>query len=335
MCLYPTLRENKKWVPNKKNKGQPPIMKDPRTKWVATGCGNCMECRKQKARAWSVRLQEEIRTDKRGKFVTLTFSNKSIYRIINGLDTEGKKTSQPIKNLDGYELDNEIATIAVRRFLERWRKKHNVSVKHWLITELGQPDHKHRGTENIHLHGIIFTDNKEEIEKIWQYGFVYTGKFVNERTINYCVKYSTKIDEAHKEYKAKILASPGIGRGYINRIDAIDNKYQEGGKTRETYTTRSGQRINLPVYYRNKIYTEEEREQLWIEKLDKNERWVDGIKAKDETEYYLLLQTARDKNIRLGYGENNDNWQRKEYERQRRKMNMEKRLEKLAREEEE
>ena len=290
MCLYPTLRENKKWVPNKKNKGQPPIMKDPRTKWVATGCGNCMECRKQKARAWSVRLQEEIRTDKRGKFVTLTFSNESIYRIINGLDTEGKKTSQPIKNLDGYELDNEIATIAVRRFLERWRKKHNVSVKHWLITELGQPDHKHRGTENIHLHGIIFTDNKEEIEKIWQYGFVYTGKFVNERTINYCVKYSTKIDEAHKEYKAKILASPGIGRGYINRIDAIDNKYQEGGKTRETYTTRSGQRINLPVYYRNKIYTEEEREQLWIEKLDKNERWVDGIKAKDETEYYLLLQ---------------------------------------------
>ena len=149
------------------------------------------------------------------------------------------------------------------------------------------------------------------------------------------MKYSTKIDEAHKEYKAKILASPGIGRGYINRIDAIDNKYQEGGKTRETYTTRSGQRINLPVYYRNKIYTEEEREQLWIEKLDKNERWVDGIKAKDETEYYLLLQTARDKNIRLGYGENKDNWQRKEYEQQRRKMNMEKRLEKLAREEEE
>ena len=185
--------KNPKYLPNKKNNNNPPEITDERVKWVPVGCGNCMECRKQKKREWLIRMNEEIKHDRTGKFITLTFSNESIYRIINGLDTEGKKTSQPIKNLDGYELDNEIATIAVRRFLERWRKKHKVSVKHWLITELGQPDHKHRGTENIHLHGIIFTENKDEIEKIWQYGFVYTGKFVNERTINYCVKYSTKI----------------------------------------------------------------------------------------------------------------------------------------------
>lgn len=289
-----------------------------------------MECKKQKARAWSIRLQEEILTDRTGRFVTLTFSNESIYNIIHGLDTEGKKTSQPIKGLDGYELDNEIAKIAVRRFLERWRKKFGTSVKHWLITELGQSTKKHKGTENIHLHGLIFTDKPKAIEERWQYGYVYIGDYVSNRTINYCVKYYTKTDELHKEYNAKILTSAGIGSNYINRLEAQRNKFN-GDKTKETYKTRDGKEINMPTYWRNKIYTDEEREQLWIQKLDKNERWVDGIKidtSKGLKEYYQALETARAKNKRLGYGDNEENWSRKEYERNRRNLMVKKRLDK-------
>ena len=37
----------------------------------------------------------------------------------------------------GIQESNAVATIAVRRFLERWRKKYKKSVKHFLITELG------------------------------------------------------------------------------------------------------------------------------------------------------------------------------------------------------
>ena len=36
----------------------------------------------------------------------------------------------------------------------------------------------------------------------------------------------------------------------------------------------------MPIYYRNKIYTEEEKEKLWLIKLDNEERWVEN--AKDE-----------------------------------------------------
>lgn len=335
MCLYPKLIKNKKWVPNKKNGGEPPTMKDPRTAWVPVGCQKCMECKKQKARAWSIRLQEEIKTDRTGKFVTLTFSNESIYNIINGLDTAGERTgkTEPIKGLDGYELDNEIAKIAVRRFLERWRRKYGKSIKHWLITELGQEKKKgmHQGTENIHLHGIIFTDKPEAIRERWQYGFVYIGDYVSNRTINYCVKYYTKTDLLHREYQAKILTSAGIGKNYINRLDKERNKFN-GEKTKETYKTDDGKEINLPTYWRNKIYTDEEKEQLWIQKLDKNERWVDGIKidtSKGMDEYYKALETARAKNERLGYGNDAINWDRKEYERTRRNMLVKKRLDKV------
>ena len=306
MCLYPKLIKNRKYIANKKNGGSIPAVYDKRVLQVPVGCGKCMECKKQKARQWQVRLQEEIKKNKNGKFVTLTFSNESIREI-----------AKEIKGLNGYELDNEIATIATRRFLERWRKKYKKSVRHWLVTELGG-----KGTENIHIHGLIWTDEKkEEIIKIWKYGYAdikdkTNGGYVNEKTVNYIVKYINKTDEKHREYNSKMLTSAGIGKEYTEREDSKLNKYNPGN-TKETYTTKDGSKINLPIYYRNKIYTEEEREKLWIEKLDQKIRWVNGIKidvSKGEDQYYKILEEERKKNKRLGYGDDIKNWDRKKYE---------------------
>lgn len=313
MCLYPKLIKNRKYVKNKKNGGNPPVPKDQRVLWVPVGCQKCMECKKQKSRQWSVRLQEEIRTENKCTFVTLTFSDEEITKLKN-----------EIKGLEGYELDNEIATLATRRFLERWRKKHKKSLKHWLVTELG-----HNGTENIHLHGILWSQNKQDITEIWKYGWVFNGDYVNEKTVNYISKYINKTDEKHPNYNAKILTSAGIGKNYINRSDSKLNKYKE--KTDETYKTRQGKKLNLPIYYRNKLYTEDEREKLWLEKLDKQERWICGEKVsiKNGTEeYHKLLRFYQAKNRRLGYGDDEKNWDKIKYENERRKKLMKQRTEK-------
>ena len=172
MCLYPTIRRNQKYLPNKKNGGIIPPVLDERVLYVPTKCGNCMECRKQKAREWTVRLQEDIKTQNEKKFVTLTLSNESYKKLYyiskeitnkkiqklksSGLD-EHKKNSRITKTnnkLKSYELDNEIITLAVRRFMERWRKRTGKSLRHWFVSELG-----HNGTENIHLHGIVYTND--------------------------------------------------------------------------------------------------------------------------------------------------------------------------------
>ena len=290
MCLYPTLIKNKKYVANKKNKGIIPTAKDERVLYVPVGCQKCMECRKDKARQWNVRLLEDIRENKRAYFVTLTFSNESIKELSEKINTE----------LDGYDRDNAIAKKGVRYFLERWRKKHKKSVRHWLVTELG-----HNGTENIHLHGIIWTDkNPKEITERWEYGYVWIGEYANEKTINYITKYITKTDLKHKEYKSLILTSSGIGSNYINRADSKNNKYK-GTDTKEYYKSRNGFKLKLPIYWRNKIYSEEEREKLWLHKLDEQVRYVDGQKidiSKGDKTYYQYLEIARRKNKMLGYG---------------------------------
>jgi hypothetical protein len=307
MCLYPKLIKNRKYLKNKKNGGIIPPVNDPRVLYVPVGCGKCIECRKQKTRQWQVRLHEEIKHRKNGRFITLTFSNESITEL-----------TKEIKGLSGYNLDNEIATLAMRRFLERWRKKYGKSVRHWFVTELGQTK-----TERLHMHGLLFTDHSTEaIEERWAYGHIWEGEYVNEKTINYIVKYINKIDKLHEEYQSKILTSPGIGKGYLNSPDAEKNKFK-GIETKETYKTRTGLKLGLPIYYRNHIFTDEEREKLWLQKLDKEERWILGHKidvSKGEDNYYKALEAARAKNKRLGFGDNQINWEKRRYENNRRNM---------------
>jgi hypothetical protein len=294
---------------------------------VPIGCQKCIECRRQKARSWSVRLQEEIRHDNTGKFVTLSFSDESLLELYKDLLPKSKKKNE-ILPFESYEASNQIATIGIRRFLERWRKEYKKSVKHWLVTELGQ-----KNTERIHIHGIIFTEESSKIEKHWKYGNVYIGEYTTEKTINYIVKYISEPDELHPNFNPKTLCSKGIGSKYLERKDSKLNTFNNE-KTKETYTTRDGQRLNLPIYYRNKIYTENEKEALWLQKLDKSERWVLGkkISVKDENEeknYYLALENAQRINRQLKYGSNEKDWEKETYEKERRKLIWKETIEKL------
>lgn len=327
MCLYPKLLKNPKYRSTKKNGGNIPIITDERIKYVPIGCQQCIECRRKKARDWQIRLMEDIKTNKNGKFITLTFNNKSIKKLTKNVNNyvlhKGKRVRHK-RNLKGYILDNEIATRAMRLFNERYRKEYKTAIRHWLVTELGG-----KGTENIHMHGIIWTDKDlNKIEQIWKYGYMWKGEnkqgkiinYVNDTTIGYITKYVHKTDEKHKTYRSIILTSAGIGGNYIQRTDAKNNKYKEE-KTIETYRTSTGHKISLPIYYRNKIYTDHEREKLWINKINKEERWVMGEKVsiKEGIETYdKIVEHYRTINKRLGYGSNETDEARAEYERDRR-----------------
>lgn len=300
MCLYPKLIINKKYTSTQKNKGIIPKCDDERKRLVPVGCGVCIECMKKRKIAWQVRLTEEIKHDKSAKFITLTFSEDNLEKLIKEAESE-----------DAYI----IAKIATRRFLERWRKKYKKSVKHWIISELG-----HEGTERLHMHGLLFTEKtEEEIEDRWGYGRIHIGEYVNERTINYITKYIVKLDKDREGYRPVIMTSPGMGRGYLKTGDAEKNKFR-GNDTREYYRLDSGKKVGLPMYYRNAIYTEEERGNLWTQILDKNERYVMGEKIdvsdeKGEAEYYKSLEYYREKNRKLGYG--SDTWVKENYKARR------------------
>ena len=116
-------------------------------------------------------MQEELRHDNKAIFVTLTFEDKWYQEISKKYNIKG---------------DNNIATIAMRLWLERIRKKTKKSIKHWCITELGG-----NATERLHIHGILWGVGLESlIRETWKYGFIFIGQYVNEKTINYATKIS-------------------------------------------------------------------------------------------------------------------------------------------------
>lgn len=262
MCLYPKYFKNPKYLPNKKNEGKPPIWTDRRLLYIPAKCGCCIECRKEKQREWRVRLEEEIRSNF-GYFTTLTISPENIKEI------------ELITGLKWKENPNEIATKALRLFLERVRKDTGKSIRHWCVTELGEKN------DRIHLHGIFFGQKAAElIRKHWKYGFVFIGGYCNSRSINYMTKYMLKVDIKHPKFKQIVLASPGIGAGYMDRLDYLWQKQNYKNINVATYTLRNGTKMAMPKYYKNKIFTEEEREVMWINNLNRGLLWIYGEKVK-------------------------------------------------------
>lgn len=301
MCLFPKLIKNPKYLPNKKNGGIPPVCNDIRTLYVPIGCGKCIECRKQKAQQWRIRLSEELKVQKYAYYCTFTFSNAELRKLR--------------KELHMREC-NAVAGKALRRFLERWRKIHKKSLRHWFITELG-----HEGTERIHLHGIIFADfeiTNDTFQEYWKYGFVRIGKYCNLKTINYIIKYVTKIDNDHKGFEGEIFCSAGIGSNYVKRYMVQEIHKFDNENTIEFYRATNGTKHNLPIYYRNKLFSEQEREQLWINKIQQRKRYVLGIEIDVSTEeglqrYYRVLKKAQEKNKQLGFGDFSQEWKKRAY----------------------
>ena len=105
MCLYPRLMYNPKYKANKKNRGEIPPIKDQRTVYVPVGCGVCIECKKQNARNWQLRLLEDIKQHTNGKFITLTFSDEGIKKI--GVDIKTGKLNNRLSELE-KEMQTEL-----------------------------------------------------------------------------------------------------------------------------------------------------------------------------------------------------------------------------------
>ena len=83
----------------------------------------------------------------------------------------------------------------------------------------------------------------------------------------------------HSLYKPKILTSKGIGATYIKHGLNNRNKYREQ-KTIETYKTQTGHETALPTYYRNHTYTDDEKEKLWLQKIESDTRYIGKQKFK-------------------------------------------------------
>ena len=87
-----------------------------------------------------------------------------------------------------------------------------------------------------------------------------------------------KVCEKWPDFRGKVMCCAGIGSSYEMSYNAKRNRYK-GKDTKETYKMEDGVELPLPKYYHDKLYTEDERENLWLIKQERGYRYIAGEKV--------------------------------------------------------
>lgn len=203
---------------------------------VPVPCGKCPQCVYRRISSWSFRLMQEYNQAVSAHFVTLTYDDATVPLSPSGLMTLRKKD--------------------VQLHIKRLRKlqQHDEKIIYYCVGEYGS--HTYRP----HYHMIIFNAMLETHAASWQHGHLHYGN-VNSDSIAYCVAYFNKrpFNDYKDRQKEFSLMSKGIGLSYITpsiydyHTSDVDNK---------AFLTVDGYKQHMPRYYKNKLYTEEERKRL-------------------------------------------------------------------------
>lgn len=204
---------------------------------VVVPCGKCPQCKLKRVNAWVFRLEQEARQHKTSLFITLTYERPPMSS--NGFMTLYKKDYQDF----------------IKRLRKHIHGNTKSNIKYYACGEYGGK------TWRPHYHAIIFDVFQDQIAATWKHGHIHCGE-VNNNTIAYCCKYICKDkrvglfakDDRIKEFS---LMSKNLG---LNYITAETKKYHTDVELNSFILKPDGHKQCLPRYYRDKIFTEEQRQ---------------------------------------------------------------------------
>ena len=257
---------------------------DYRYKPVNLPCNNCIGCRIERARQWSLRNYHEASVSSSACFITLTFGDEATIDNVFRLD-EFKNLSRNRKFEEARKRINTLVRGDFSRFIKRLRKI--LREGYYYYDELGRKQFYQQKeglrfyacgeygelNERPHYHALIYNfdfPGKQYIatqdghmywthpvlEKAWGYGFVYISDFTIN-TASYVSRYVTKKingrlkDEWYqgKEPEYQVCSNrPGIGRKWFEQH--MSDVYP----TDEViFPAKSGKKIKMkpPKYYDN------------------------------------------------------------------------------------
>lgn len=272
-CMFPIIKKDEK-----------------NSAGLALPCGRCPECLKSRTSAWSFRLRQEEKRSTSAHFVTLTYDTHHVPITSNGY-----------MSLRKSDLQN---------FFKRLRKLHfkhdgnyDRKIKYYACGEYG--DTKARP----HYHIILFNSTTDIIEQAWslkgyRLGEIHIGT-VSEASVGYTLKYICKEsrvpqhrnDDRLPEFP---LMSKRLGDNYLT--DAIRTYHHADLENRMYIPIENNQKIAMPRYYKQKLYTDEQRQQIGENVKAKMQIQIDNLhKQFGVLEYARATQNKRQDTLKKYY----------------------------------
>lgn len=207
---------------------------------IPVPCGKCPGCLARRVSGWSFRLLQEDKHSENSLFITLTYDTAHVHITRNGFMSLCKRDLQ--------------------LFFKRLRKLHTGSnksnIKYYAVGEYGGR------TRRPHYHLILFNAKTELVQPAWSLGQVHYGQ-VSGASVGYTLKYMNKPrknthrnDDREKEFS---LMSKGLGANYLSEKMV---HWHKADLEQRMYCNIDGKKIAMPRYYKNKIYTEQERAKI-------------------------------------------------------------------------
>lgn len=196
-------------------------------------CGQCIACRLNYGKYWSIRMMEELKHHDKACFATLTYDDEHLNNVVEDYGS-------PV--LVKSDLQN---------FWKRLRKERKV--RYFCCGEYGDRFGR------PHYHAIIYGVSPDEVDlvaKHWQQGHIKLGT-VTPDSCSYVAKYMTKKLRGHAlaeqlekdpDYKPEfVLMSrrPGIGAELSPDMQRF---LHESG-----FVYRKGKKSSLPRYWKEKL----------------------------------------------------------------------------------
>ncbi len=201
-------------------------MKDKLGRVFEVPCGNCINCKKERSKAWAFRLMCESHEWSSSIFLTLTYDDLSVPNL-------GEPSPPYYASL--YPRDLTL-------FLKRLRKSLGYRrIKYYACGEYGS--NTYRPHYHLIIFGLDFTD-EPIISKAWNKGFIKIDP-VNVMTVNYVAGYVQKKLYGTDVYPDIVVPpfsrmSKGLGLNYFkNNFDKI---WKQG-------ITFQGYRLPVPRYF--------------------------------------------------------------------------------------
>lgn len=214
-------------------------------------CGKCPACRARTISGWSFRLMQEAKVSISAHWITLTYAPEHIHNNEKGCT---RITDNGFMTLCAKDLE---------LFFKRLRHLHEdfptgVAIKYFAVGEYG-------GRFNRpHYHVSLFNARPELIQKAWHHGQVHYGE-VTEASVGYTMKYMSKPgkipmhrnDDRVPEFRRM---SKGLGKSYLT--PAMCKWHKADPNERMYCNLEDGKKIGMPRYYKTKIYTDAERQEI-------------------------------------------------------------------------
>jgi len=205
---------------------------------IPVPCGKCPNCVSRRVSAWSFRLMQEDKISLMSNFITLTYDTKSV----------------PISRAGFMSISKR----DIQLFFKRLRKSNEAKIKYFCAGEYGTK------TGRPHYHIILFNARVETIQEAWPLGGIHYGT-VSGASVGYTLKYISKPgripehknDDRQPEFR---LMSKGLGASYVN--EKIRQWHKASLENRVYVNLEDGKKASMPRYYKDKIYSENERKRI-------------------------------------------------------------------------